>query len=152
MRLALDTNAYRAAADSEPRTVELLSRAEEIWVPYVVLGELRGGFAAGTLPLKNEAGLTRFLNSPRVRVLFADDQTTRQYAFLYAQLRRQGTPIPTSIVIVALLGLALRLGRIEGDLWFGAYQLGPAVLHPLTLIYGLSGSAMISATLRVPKP
>ena len=31
-------------------------------------------------------------------------------------------------------------------------RIGPAALHPLTLIYGLSGSAMISATLRVPKP
>jgi CDP-diacylglycerol--serine O-phosphatidyltransferase len=37
-------------------------------------------------------------------------------------------------------------------LWFGAYQIGPALLHPLVLVYGLSGSAMISATLRIPKP
>ena len=43
-------------------------------------------------------------------------------------------------------------GRIDDRLWFGAYQIGPALLHPLTLIYGLSGSAMISATLRIPKP
>ena len=35
---------------------------------------------------------------------------------------------------------------------FGATRIGPGQLHPLTLIYGLSGSAMISATLRVPKP
>jgi hypothetical protein len=33
-----------------------------------------------------------------------------------------------------------------------AFRLGPAVLHPLALVYGVSGSAMISATLRVPKP
>jgi CDP-diacylglycerol--serine O-phosphatidyltransferase len=31
-------------------------------------------------------------------------------------------------------------------------RLGPALLHPLVLVYGLSGSAMISATLRIPKP
>jgi hypothetical protein len=30
--------------------------------------------------------------------------------------------------------------------------LGKAVLHPLALVYLASGSAMISATLRIPKP
>jgi CDP-diacylglycerol--serine O-phosphatidyltransferase len=64
----------------------------------------------------------------------------------------EGTPIPTSIVIVLMLGLALLAGRIDDRLWLGAVQVGPAVLHPLVLIYGLSGSAMISATLRIPKP
>jgi CDP-diacylglycerol--serine O-phosphatidyltransferase len=64
----------------------------------------------------------------------------------------EGTPIPTSIVIVAVLGVASLLGRVDERLWFGAYQVGPALLHPLSLIYGVSGSAMISATLKVPKP
>jgi CDP-diacylglycerol---serine O-phosphatidyltransferase len=64
----------------------------------------------------------------------------------------QGTPIPTSIAIVALLGVAFALNRVDEALWFGVYQLGPALLHPLSLVYVASGSAMISATLRVPKP
>jgi CDP-diacylglycerol--serine O-phosphatidyltransferase len=64
----------------------------------------------------------------------------------------EGTPIPTSIVLVALLAVALWLGRIDDQVWFGAWRIGPAVLHPLVLLYGLSGSAMISATLRIPKP
>jgi len=64
----------------------------------------------------------------------------------------EGTPIPTSILIVALLGAAFYEDAINEALWFGAIHLGPATLHPLTLLYGLSGSAMISATLRVPKP
>ena len=64
----------------------------------------------------------------------------------------EGTPIPTSILIVLLLGLAFYLGRIDADLWLGSVQIGPALLHPLALIYAASGSAMISATLRVPKP
>jgi CDP-diacylglycerol--serine O-phosphatidyltransferase len=64
----------------------------------------------------------------------------------------QGTPIPTSIAIVALLAAALEFGRTGTALWFGAWQIGPAVLHPLALVYVASGSAMISATLRIPKP
>src|SRR5918995_2661327 len=55
----------------------------------------------------------------------------------------EGTPIPTSIVIVLVLGVALALGRIDADLWGGAYRLGPAHLHALALIYVASGSAMI---------
>jgi len=64
----------------------------------------------------------------------------------------EGTPIPTSIVIVSLLGAAFAAGAIDEALWLGALRFGPATLHPLTLLYGLSGSAMISATLRIPKP
>src|SRR5262245_8496731 len=64
----------------------------------------------------------------------------------------EGTPIPTSILIVGLLGVAFRLDRIDEAVWFGAARIGPATLHPLALIYALSGSLMVSATLRIPKP
>ena len=64
----------------------------------------------------------------------------------------EGTPIPTSIAIVALLAAALEFGHTGMDLWFGAWRIGPATLHPLALVYVASGSAMISATLRIPKP
>jgi CDP-diacylglycerol--serine O-phosphatidyltransferase len=63
----------------------------------------------------------------------------------------EGTPIPTSIAIVGLLGVALWLGHVQADMWFGRLRLGPATLHPFSLIYVLSGSAMIS-TIRIPKP
>jgi CDP-diacylglycerol--serine O-phosphatidyltransferase len=56
------------------------------------------------------------------------------------------------VLIVALLGVAFYLGRTDADLWFGSIRIVRPTLHPLTLIYVLSGSAMISATLRVPKP
>ena len=64
----------------------------------------------------------------------------------------EGTPIPTSILIVVLLGVAFYENAINGALWLGVYQLGPAMFHPLTLVYAISGTAMISATLRFPKP
>jgi CDP-diacylglycerol--serine O-phosphatidyltransferase len=64
----------------------------------------------------------------------------------------EGTPIPTSIAIVALLAAALEFGHTGSALWFGAWRIGPATLHPLVLVYVASGSAMNSATLRIPKP
>jgi CDP-diacylglycerol--serine O-phosphatidyltransferase len=63
----------------------------------------------------------------------------------------EGTPIPTSIFIVMLLGVAFSQEAIHDELWGGVVRLGPANLHPLALLYGFSGSAMISATLRIPK-
>ena len=63
----------------------------------------------------------------------------------------EGTPIPTSIVIVMILGVAFSQDAVGDALWLGVHRLGPANLHPLTLLYGFSGAAMISATLRIPK-
>ena len=64
----------------------------------------------------------------------------------------EGTPIPTSTAIVGLLAAAALTGNISNDLWGGMLQLGPWQLHPLVLVYALSGSLMISKTLRIPKP
>jgi CDP-diacylglycerol--serine O-phosphatidyltransferase len=63
----------------------------------------------------------------------------------------EGTPIPTSIVLTAMLVALAQLGRVGEALPFGAVRLGPGTLHPLVLLFALSGSLMIS-TIRVPKP
>jgi len=64
----------------------------------------------------------------------------------------EGTPIPTSVVLVGVLAVAFKMDGIEENLWLGSWKILGATLHPLVLIYGVSGSAMISATLRIPKP
>ena len=64
----------------------------------------------------------------------------------------EGTPIPTSLLIVVLLAVAAWQGRIGDALWLGELQLGPWRFHPLVLVYALSGSLMVSKTLRIPKP
>ena len=64
----------------------------------------------------------------------------------------EGTPIPSSLVLVIILFVALQRGDIGTQLWGGMVQLGPWQLHPLVLLYALSGSLMISKTLRIPKP
>ena len=106
---------------------------------------LRGGWDMLCLTYFVVCGVSRLARFNVTAAALSDSETGKVKYF-------EGTPIPTSIVIVMLLGLALLLGRIENDLWLGALQVGPALLHPLALIYVASGSAMISATLRVPKP
>ena len=62
----------------------------------------------------------------------------------------EGTPIPTSVFIVVFLGVLHFLDRLGPDMWLGRWEIAGLGLHPLVLIYALSGSAMIS-TIRVPK-
>lgn len=64
----------------------------------------------------------------------------------------EGTPIPTSLLLVVLLAIAAIGGHLGEAVWFGEYRLGPWLLHPLVLIFAISGSLMISKTLRIPKP
>jgi CDP-diacylglycerol--serine O-phosphatidyltransferase len=61
----------------------------------------------------------------------------------------EGTPIPTSFALVCLLTIAASQGAIGADLWFGALKIGGFTLHPLALIFAISGSLMIS---RIPIP
>ena len=63
----------------------------------------------------------------------------------------EGTPIPTSVVLVGILALAAWQQRIGDAVWLGAWQIGPWLLHPLVLMFALSGTLMISKTLRIPK-
>jgi len=63
----------------------------------------------------------------------------------------EGTPIPTSVVLVAVLAWAAWRGRLGEAVYWGAWAIGPWVLHPLVLLFALSGSLMISKTLRIPK-
>ena len=63
----------------------------------------------------------------------------------------EGTPIPTSILLVLLLVVAAWLGAVREHLWFGEVKLAGFSLHPLVLLFAFSGSLMISR-LRIPKP
>ena len=103
MRIAIDTNRYVDFAKGLPEAASRLRAVDQILIPLIVLGELRAGFLGGSRAPENEANLVRFLNSPRVDVLLADEETTHHYARLFHQLRRQGTPIPANDVWIAAL-------------------------------------------------
>jgi CDP-diacylglycerol---serine O-phosphatidyltransferase len=63
----------------------------------------------------------------------------------------EGTPIPTSVLLTAVLAFAAWQGHIGDALYGGAFAAGPWTLHPLVLLFVLSGSLMISKTLHIPK-
>ena len=106
---------------------------------------LRGGWDMLILTYFVVCGVSRLARFNVTAAALADRATGKVKYF-------EGTPIPTSIVIVVILAVAFWLGRVDEQLWLGAWRVGPATLHPLALVYAASGSAMISATLRIPKP
>jgi CDP-diacylglycerol--serine O-phosphatidyltransferase len=106
---------------------------------------LRGGWDMTILAYFVVCGVSRLARFNVTAADLADSETGKVKYF-------EGTPIPTSILIVLLLGVAFYVDATEEHLWFGAHRILSATLHPLSLLYLVSGSAMISATLRIPKP
>ena len=128
--------------------LDSLSDVISFGVAPAVLGftlGLRGGWDMLCLTYFVVCGVSRLARFNVTAGELADARTGKVKYF-------EGTPIPTSVIIVGVLALAIALGRIHEALWLGAVRIGPASLHPLTLLYVASGSAMISATLRIPKP
>lgn len=62
----------------------------------------------------------------------------------------EGTPIPTSIVLVAVLAWATAAGGIGENMWLGSVRIAGFTLHLLTLMFAISGSLMVSR-IRIPK-
>ncbi|MGB3051730.1 MAG: type II toxin-antitoxin system VapC family toxin [Polyangiales bacterium] len=103
MKLALDTNRYVDLMRGDREVRALVEGARTVLVPFVVLAELRAGFAVGAQGRANERFLQRFLAKPGVVVVWATDATTHHHAALYRQLRQQGTPVPTNDLWIAAL-------------------------------------------------
>ena len=120
MRLALDTNRYTDLCRGDASAINTVEHADEVWLPVIVLGELRAGFAVGSQGPRNEAVLRRFLLKSGVRALYPDEQTTHHYAAVYRQLRKQGTPIPTNDMWIAALILQHSLVLFARDAHFDA--------------------------------
>lgn len=103
MRIVIDTNRYRDFCDGTDDAINVIRKSSEIYIPFIVIAELRAGFACGNKGPENEQILLKFLNKPRVKILFPDDGTTYMYANLFRQLRTQGTPIPTNDLWISAL-------------------------------------------------
>ncbi len=114
MKLALDTNAYRALGEGDPRLAQDVRRAEIVGLPIIVLGELWFGFLNGSKLRHNTENLERFLATPRVQVLRLGEQTTHLFGEIATLLRAAGVAIQQNDIWIAALckqhGFALATG------------------------------------------
>lgn len=99
--MILDTNALSAVADGENSAIELVTRAERLAVPVIVLGEYRLGIAQSRHRTSYESWLRQWIAA--VLVLDIDEETTHSYAAIGLELKKAGRPIPANDLWVAAL-------------------------------------------------
>lgn len=118
MRVAVDTNRLIDLLRGDAQLAERLGACDEVWVPLMVLGEIKAGFHGGTQGHRNEALLQRFLAKPTVSVLLPGRETAEHYARIFVQLKRAGTPVPDNDLWIAALALEHDLTLITRDRHF----------------------------------
>lgn len=101
MKIMLDTSAYVGFKRNEVEMVEFIVSAEMILFSPVVLGELMFGFRNGMRFKENMDDLNRFLNHEAVELVQIGKITSDRYSRIAAQLKQQGTPIPTNDIWIA---------------------------------------------------
>jgi tRNA(fMet)-specific endonuclease VapC len=101
VKILLDTSAYVGFKRNAAEVVEIIVRAELIIFSPIVLGELMFGFRNGTRFKENMAELDSFLEHDAVELVKIGKITSDRYSRIAAQLKRQGTPIPTNDIWVA---------------------------------------------------
>jgi tRNA(fMet)-specific endonuclease VapC len=115
VRIALDTNRITDLFRGDAELAESLATAEEVWIPLIVLGEIKAGFHGGSQRVRNEVLLSRLLAKSTVGVLLPGHETAEHYARLFVQLKRAGTPVPDNDLWIAALVLEHNLLLITRD-------------------------------------
>jgi tRNA(fMet)-specific endonuclease VapC len=116
----LDTNALSAIADNEAAAARIVTQAESIELPVIVLGEYRFGIAQSRRRAEFEKWLGELIDA--TRVLTVDDETSSQYAKIRAELKKAGRPIPSNDLWIAALSRQHRLPLMSHDQHFDAVQ------------------------------
>ncbi len=118
MRVALDTNRLTDLFQGDAELADRLSECDEVWIPLIVLAEIKAGFYGGSQQHRNEILLRTFLAKPTVGILLPARETAEHYAHLFVQLKRVGTPIPDNDIWIAALVLEHNLMLITRDQHF----------------------------------
>ncbi|HDN80308.1 MAG TPA: type II toxin-antitoxin system VapC family toxin [Chloroflexi bacterium] len=115
-RYLLDTNVVIALFAGEPKVLERLKQAKEVFVPCIVLGELYFGAYKSSSPEKNLARIDEF--AMNVSVLGCDIDTARVYGLIKQELKKKGRPIPENDLWIAAIARQYNLTLATRDIHF----------------------------------
>jgi tRNA(fMet)-specific endonuclease VapC len=118
VRIALDTNRLTDLFQGDEALAAQMGVCEEVWIPLIVLAEVKAGFYRGFRQGQNEALMASFLVRSTVEILLPGRETAEHYARLFVQLKRAGTPIPDNDLWIAALVLEKDLTLITRDRHF----------------------------------
>ena len=99
--LVLDSNALIALFDGDEEVREIISSAEKVLIPAIVLGEVQLGINNTKRGRTTQKALKKFLDQPFVEVLNVGSETASYFATVMKYLMEHGTPIPTDDVWIA---------------------------------------------------
>lgn len=111
----MDTNRLTDLFQGDAELADRLSECDEVWLPLMVLAEIKAGFHGGAQQQHNEVLLQKFLSKPTVGILLPARETAEHYARLFVQLKRAGTPVPDNDLWIAALALEHDLRLIARD-------------------------------------
>lgn len=122
MNFIIDTSAYSEAQRGNQKVLDLLGRADHIFIPSIVEAELRAGFAYGVKKLDNNKLLDKFMNRSSVTWMNISERTPRITADLYAELRKTGWTIGQNDLWIAALAIENNLPILTLDADFGGVK------------------------------
>jgi tRNA(fMet)-specific endonuclease VapC len=114
--LILDTNALSAIAEGERKAVKEFTRADEVAIPVIVLGEYRFGVSQSRHKDEYERWLAKMIAV--CRIFDVNEDTTVSYAALRSELKKAGTPIPSNDAWTAALCRQHRVPILSRDRHF----------------------------------
>lgn len=101
VKIVLDTNAYCLCDLKNEQALSIAERANTLFLPSIVYGELYYGFRHGKRFESNLKRLDQFIYEFDVEMISVDLDIARKFGDIFASLRKKGTPIPSNDIWIA---------------------------------------------------
>jgi tRNA(fMet)-specific endonuclease VapC len=90
-----------------------IDKAESIFLPIIVVGELHYGVFSSSQVEKNTADIKKIIS--RYQLLSINEETTRIYGVIKAALHKKGRPIPENDIWIAAIAIQYDLSLVTRD-------------------------------------
>jgi tRNA(fMet)-specific endonuclease VapC len=117
-KILLDTNVYSRFLAGNEQVLNIISKADIVYMSLIVLGELYSGFKGGSKEAWNKELLQKFLDKPTVSILDATIETSEIFAEIKNTLKTSGNPIPINDIWIAAHSIETGSVLITFDLHF----------------------------------
>jgi tRNA(fMet)-specific endonuclease VapC len=100
-KILLDTNAYSKLLAGDERVLEVIGKAEVVYLSVIVIGELLAGFKGGNRESRNRRLLENFMEKPTVEIISITTESAEIFNEVFHQLKNAGTPVPINDIWIA---------------------------------------------------
>lgn len=126
--LLFDTSAYSLFKRGNEKVLNVVREADRIFMNAIVIGELLAGFDGGRYREANRQELKEFLQARSVHMVPLTGQTAERYSFIFHELKRQGTPVPTHDLWIAASAMESGASILTADRHFNKIRQVPVIL------------------------